>query len=151
VRLFRIAQPKFNDPFNAEGSRIHGGRWNPKGTGILYYASTVSLAALEKRVHTPAAALGILWHLIEVDVPDALITTQPVAGLPANWRDHPPPGNVQNIGKQWVQSGVSLGLKVPSVVIPTEMNILLNPTHPDIGSAHAFPPVEFRFDERLAL
>ncbi|GAA0741043.1 RES family NAD+ phosphorylase [Ideonella azotifigens] len=50
------------------------------------------------------------------------------SALLANWRDDQ--SISQRIGMAWLQSGASLALWVPSFVAPLEMNLLLNPAHP---------------------
>jgi len=151
VKLFRIAHPEFEAPFNGDGARLHGGRWNPKGVPLLYYASTLALAALEKRAHTPAAALGRLWRVIEIEVPDDKVATTASATLPANWREHPAPDATKEVGQQWAASLRSLALRVPSVIVPSELNVLVNPVHPHLRLASHVRTDDFRFDERLAL
>jgi RES domain-containing protein len=42
-----------------------------------------------------------------------------------------------------------MSLRIPSAVIPTESNFLLNPKHPDIGKLRIVQKTEFRFDPRL--
>jgi RES domain-containing protein len=39
--------------------------------------------------------------------------------------------------------------QVPSVVVPTENNYLLNPNHPDFAGMRIGTPMPFPFDERL--
>jgi len=50
-------------------------------------------------------------------------------GLPDDWRETEAP--TPQIGMDWVTSGASLGLWVPSYVEPSERNLVLNPAHPD--------------------
>ena len=40
--------------FDGEGARLYGGRWNHRGTRLVYASSTLSLAALECLVHAEA-------------------------------------------------------------------------------------------------
>ena len=60
-------------------------------------------------------------------------------------------GRWNSPGDAWVASGASLALLVPSVLVPQQRNILINPADPDVptaaGSARAEP---FDFDPRLA-
>jgi RES domain-containing protein len=87
---------------------------------------------------------------IAADIPSALrVTTVRVVDLPARWRSYPAPEELAALGTEWVARGTSIALRVPSVIVPTEYNYLLNPAHPDfhrirIGSAH-----RFGFDPRL--
>ena len=148
--LHRIVHPDFPAPFDGEGARLHGGRWNPRGVPMLYYATTLALAALEKRVHVPAPALGRLWLAIAVEVPDALVPLADPAGLPPAWHAQPAPDATKAYGAQWAAALTSLGLRLPSIIIRSEHLALLNPLHPDLRRARHLGTTEFRFDERLA-
>ena len=50
---------------------------------------------------------------------------------------------------EWLISGSSAVLAVPSAVIPTDLNYLLNPEHPDFRSIEIGLPRPFRLDFRL--
>src|SRR5437588_11875883 len=47
VRAVRV-----NNAFTGEGGRVYGGRWNSRGTAIVYASEHESLAALELFIHT---------------------------------------------------------------------------------------------------
>lgn len=66
--------------------------------------------------------------------------------LPTDWREYPSPPALQAIGDNWIDAGRSLVLKVPSVIIPSESNFLINPAHPDFASLRIDPPEPFVFD-----
>lgn len=151
MRLYRITHPDYAFPFDGEGARKYGGRWNPKGVPLLYYATSLALSALEKRAHVPAAALGRLWKVLIIEVPDTVLVRVADADLPADWSNQPAPESAKQFGRQWVESASSLGLLVPSTIIRREYNALLNPLHPDLGKAQQIAIEDFRFDARLAL
>jgi RES domain-containing protein len=49
--VWRITTARFAAAaFSDEGARLHGGRWNPKGHGVIYTAESQSLALLEMLV-----------------------------------------------------------------------------------------------------
>ncbi len=52
-------------------------------------------------------------------------------------------------GRAWVEAGRSVALLAPSVIIPGERNVLINPLHPDFARLEPTEPVPFRFDPRL--
>ena len=122
------------------GAERSGGRWNRKGTPVLYAASSIALACLETVVHLNAAArLPLNRYLVRIDIPEALWNARTVfqAGGHVGW-DAEPPGRVSlNWGQAWLQGGQSLLASVPSVVVPEEDNVLINPAHADI--AHLAP------------
>jgi RES domain-containing protein len=49
----------------------------------------------------------------------------------------------------WVRSGLSVCLQVPSVIIPEEFNLLVNPSHPDFGKLSFSDSTAFKFDPRM--
>ncbi len=55
----------------------------------------------------------------------------------------------QAVGDAWLHSGSSLGLLVPSRVIPLERNVLLNPRHPAMVEIRVAVSEPFVFDDRL--
>ena len=71
------------------------------------------------------------------------------AELPQNWQQEPPPSALQQLGDDWVASAESPIMAVPSVVIPDELNYLLNPKHQDFGKIKIDKPSDFSFDPRL--
>ena len=143
-RICSAAFPK-ND---GEGASIAGGRWNQKGTALIYCAENSSLAALEVLVH--ASELPADKVIIEVDIPEEVsILKIPETGLPKNWSDVVAPSETQALGTAWASSGSTAVLSVPSTVNPRERNYLLNPAHPDFRKIKFSKPQRFVFDPRL--
>ena len=52
-------------------------------------------------------------------------------------------------GHQWVTSQSSVAIYVPSVIIPVEFNVLLNPTHDVFQDVKWEASRPFEFDPRL--
>ena len=73
----------------------------------------------------------------------------PVEALPADWRTYPAPEKLRDLGTGWVRSGRTAVLLVPSSVIPHEMNVLLNPAHPDFAKIHIREAEPFSYDPRM--
>ena len=69
--------------------------------------------------------------------------------MPKNWREEPPPPTTQQIGDTWARESRSVMLAVPSIIIPEELNYLLNPAHPDFKKITIGKPEDFTFDSRL--
>lgn len=150
MRLFRIAKPsRAENPFDGEGARLYGGRWNPVGISVVYFSDSLALAALEKRVHMSPLALGLRWAAIEVEASDKLVRKLAPNLLPSNWDAFPALLETQAVGESWVRERQSLGLMVPSAIIPAEHNVLLNLAHPDFPKARHVCTTDFRFDPRL--
>ncbi len=152
MRLYRLTHERHAttpaDLLSGEGARINGGRWNSKGKALIYTATHVSLAVLETLVHSSALPVGMV--IVEYDVPDASpLDRWPAHTLPRDWRSYPIPATNQVLGDAWVAGTRALAVEVPSVVVPLEMNWLVNPRHPDIRTVTATVLGPFRFDARL--
>lgn len=128
---------------------MYGGRWNPIGVPMLYAASSVSLAALEKFVQLETVPWPALV-LVALDIPDSSTIYRPVVEeLPVGWDVLPNSSIAQAFGGAWVQSGSSLVMEVPSVITPEECNLLLNPNHPDFAQVTMSIIRPFDFDGRM--
>ncbi len=146
----RIVQTRWAaTAMNGEGARLYGGRWNPPGLPAVYLAESRALAALEILVHAPREALLLEWSLISVEVPDGLIEHAGDAVLPADWRNLPSSPGARRFGENWLRSNRSLAITLPSVILPEERALLLNPSHVSAMEARTLGMRGFRFDERL--
>lgn len=134
--------------FDGEGARLHGGRWNSRGTSVVYASATLSLAALENLVHL-APPISFRFVAFRVEFAESLVESLPVPGLPADWTEEPPSRSTQAIGDRWVREGRSVVLEVPSVLIPGESNYLINPAHPEFRRLQIGDAEAFAFDPRL--
>jgi RES domain-containing protein len=136
--------------FNGEGARLEGGRWNPKGLPVVYFADHPALAALETFVHLKSAATKINFLMFRIQIPDEVSVLEvPVATLPTHWRDEPPTVGTMAFGEKWIREGKSAILKVPSVLIPAAANLILNPLHEDAGKVQINQGERFSFDPRM--
>lgn len=148
--VWRITSNKFiKSAFNGEGARLFGGRWNSRGTPLIYTAESKSLAALEILVHLESPDLLQKFVFFEVKIEEALLSYLDPASLPENWREDPPPAAAQHMGDDWAGSARSAVLRVPSAIVPGEFNYLLNPRHPDFGKLQIGKPQSFLLDHRL--
>ncbi|HQU91392.1 MAG TPA: RES domain-containing protein [Pyrinomonadaceae bacterium] len=148
---YRIFKTKFAKTwFDGEGAFLFGGRWNTRGTRVLYAAGSLSLAALEMLVHLDSAELlsSYSYATLECEEKDVLPVEEFIK-LPKNWSSSPPPLAVQRIGDNWAESMRSLVLRVPTSVVPGEFNYLVNVAHPKFSTITRDKPQLFRFDERL--
>ncbi len=54
-----------------------------------------------------------------------------------------------DFGDAWLASRRSLLLIVPSVIVPQETNILINPRHPDADQIKIIKTTKFVYDGRI--
>lgn len=148
-RAWRIVkQSRATAAFDGEGAWLFGGRWNSPGIRIVYTSASLSLAALETLVHLNPA-ITFKFVAIPVEFDDAQVEIVSVASLAADWTEEPPPPSTQQIGDQWARESRSAVLAVPSVIVPSEINYLFNPVHPDFPKITIGKPAPFPFDRRL--
>ena len=123
------------------GAMVAGGRWNPIGSAMLYTAEHLSLACLEVLVHLDKSQLprDYVWSKTELAGSPEVLT----GSIPASV------GACQAAGAIWISGGNQLAVQVPSVVIPEEFNVLLNPNHTAYKSLVWNEPHPFHFDPRL--
>lgn len=140
-----------SDDLTGKGAELTGGRWNRKGTPLLYTSPSVALACLETLVHL-GDPLPLNRYLVQIDVPEAAwnARTRFNAAAHVGW-DAEPAGLVSlDWGTQWAQSSAALVAEVPSIVVPEEFNVLLNPRHADAGQLVARKIRRWTYDARLA-
>jgi RES domain-containing protein len=149
LRVWRLARRRYAS-FDGEGSRRAGGRWNLRGTPLVYTSESLALAALEYLVNVdPDTAPGDLVAICAT-IPEGVAVKVVTAGeLPRNWRRFPAPPELAVLGTTWAESLETAVLRVPSVVVPQESNFLLNPGHPDFAKIVLQPPIPFAFDARV--
>lgn len=126
---------------NYYGAMMSGGRWNPIGTPMLYAAEHLSLTCLEILVHADKNQLprDYVWSCADLDQTPPMLLAANLTSVAA----------CQMAGQVWVHTANQLAVRVSSVVIPEEFNILLNPMHDGYASLAWMEPRPFRFDRRL--
>lgn len=130
-----------------------GGRWNSKGTPVVYASTSIALAVLETLVHTGANIAVPNSFLVRMDVPaDTWKLREKVtqAQLEPTWLAEPSGSATLELGTEWLKSTNSPLLLVPSVIVPEEYNALVNPAHPDAALIRARITRQFVYDPRLA-
>jgi len=151
MRVHRLVAARHaGSALDGEGARRVGGRWNAPGIPVAYCASTLSLAVLELLVHVDPASLPADLVAVEVDIPDDLpIASWRPEALPGHWREEAGKPALQAMGGAWAKAAGSGALRVPSVIIPSETNVLINPSHPDAARIRVVGNTPFALDPRL--
>ena len=151
---WRIGKDKYASPpasaFDGEGARRYGGRWNRAGRRVAYASSSLALASLEYFVNLDPADAPRNLVAVQVNVPDEVATERIAVGrLPEDWQSYPYPEELHKIGDGWLDRRTSVCLLVPSVLIPQEDNLLINPDHMDFHRLIFHSPLAFAFDPRM--
>jgi RES domain-containing protein len=134
---------------SGEGSARYPGRWNPRGIRVVYTSESLSLATLEILAHAENLEMLNQYVALRVDLPSTSMTTLTLDALPEDWQSNPPPESTRQLGLDWFRRQETLVLKVPSVLIPSEHNFIINPHHPAFDQVAVAPPVPLPFDARI--
>jgi RES domain-containing protein len=150
IRVWRLCKKQYAETaFDGEGARRVGGRWNSRGNPVTYTSENLSLSALELLVHLDVVEAPPDFVAIPADIPDELVVESLEADdLPDDWRRTPGHPELKRLGDTWLHSAASPVMSVPSVVVPTEYNYLLNPDHDEARRIQIGEPRPFEFDER---
>ena len=149
MRAYRLSRSLYPN-YDGEGARRAGGRWNSRGTRVLYLSENRALCVLEVLVHL-TSMLPDKYVLGQADIPgDLFYESIDESSLPPTWNalSVSEQAWTRQIGDTWVARQSSAILLVPSVVVG-EKNVLCNPEHPDFARIRFYDPVPFAFDVRL--
>ena len=75
VAVWRIATdtPDYTaDDLSGAGAKASGGRWNRRGTAVVYASGSAALACLETLVHLAVNPLPLNRYLVRVEIPYAI-------------------------------------------------------------------------------
>jgi RES domain-containing protein len=144
MKVFRISKCAFINDLTGQGAARYGGRWNSKGTYILYAASSASLALLENLVHIPTI-IPDGFCMLCLEIPDDLTLVYEKSRLPENWQEYPAPSALKIIGDLFVQNNKYLCLKIPSSILHEDDILLINPNH------HLFNKVKINYSRVIDL
>lgn len=118
------------------------GRWHPTGEPILYFSLALSLACLEQLVHLIVNEVPKDYAFTSIEV-----NIQPeLADFHGSLEDT---DSTRRYGHRWATDQRSLSILVPSLIIPVEFNLLLNPLHAAFADLAWSAPQPFTFDPRL--
>jgi RES domain-containing protein len=151
VEVYRITQKDYANDLSGNGARLYGGRWNSEGLFAVYTSSFRSLALLETLAHAPAKMLtSKIYILITLSIPDKL-PPQIIEykKLAIGWDASDIRQYTQKMGDDFLLQKKDLLLSVPSVLIPEEMNYVLNPLHADMKKVKIVHNRRIYFDKRV--
>lgn len=146
--LYRLSRSVYAGDLSGTGARLYGGRWNSIGKPMVYLASSRSLAILEVLVHLPPALVPSDYEIITIQTPDDFQEIR-AENLPKSWQQFPHPDRLKSIGDAFIAEGKHLLIKVPSAIVDSEYNYLLNPAHPKASAVKIKNRQPFTFDQRL--
>jgi len=151
--VWRLTPSEFATELSGEGSSAAGGRWNSPGRAVVYTSFNLSLCVLETFVHLPL--------LLRVDLPDMMAVQIEIpdeaswreidrAELPSNLIGEEAEQRCRELGDDWLAAHEHLVCTMPSIIVPQERNVMLNPAHWLMAQVKIVSTERFRFDPRLA-
>ena len=151
--LWRIAAdtPRYTaDDLSGIGAKLTGGRWNSKGAPVVYCATSIALATLETVHYLRAGTLPFNRFLVRIEVPEAVWQARQLLDpVPGGWDAIPAGLSSSRAGDGWCTAGKTALLVVPSVIVPDECNVLINPRHPDAAALTASTVRRWQYDPRF--
>ena len=148
MRCFRIGDPEGRFPiYSGEGAALAEGRWHERGQEVIYTSEHYGTAMLEKLAHYN----GVLppnQHFVTIEIPGGTSYEEVTKDSLPGWDDRD--GRVSRpFGARWLRQRRSAILIVPSYVSREELNLLINPAHPDARSIRPGREKPVRWDARL--
>jgi RES domain-containing protein len=145
--IFRIGHKKYAQTLTASGV---AGRWAAAGKKVIYGADSVALAMLESMIRRQGVGFNNDFKIVMIEVPDDIaIKTINIATLKGDWRDFSDYSICQKIGNTWYDDQQQCILKVPSAVITTSFNYVINTLHPDFNRVKIFGITDLVPDKRI--
>jgi RES domain-containing protein len=150
MRLWRICRRRYAaEATTGEGARLYGGHWNSRGLRVVYASTSLALAAIETFVNIEPNLQPKDLVSIEGEIPDDIeIGRLDPTKLPAKWYETRSEG-LRRFGDEWIRSGQTVALLVPSAAIRGEWNVLLNPDHGNSCRIKIGKAQPFEFDARM--
>ena len=156
-RIARKGPTWIANDLSGKGSAKSPGRWNSHGRPIVYSASSIALACLETLVNIDPLRF-LQQQLVRITIPSHHWQQRKifVKDEHSGWdltrtlaNDEDWPAVSRAWGDDWLENCGSLLAEVPSVIIPEETNILLNPRHPAHMEVVAEIVRPWFYDDRL--
>lgn len=147
--VWRLCKTEYSDLIG-RGSFLYGGRWNSPGHSMVYTSSSLSLSCLEILVGLSNCPFPRGFVSLQIDIPDQTsCQIIDIDEFPKKWNKSKDRSWFLHVGNEWLLSKKTAVLSVPSVIIQTERNFLINPDHPESKEIKIIKQEPFEMDERL--
>ncbi len=130
MKVYRISKSEYAGDVTGTGAKLFGGRWNHINIPCIYTAGSTALAVLEYSVNVNVAFVPLSLSLAIFEVDERSVYR--LDPLPGDWAEVPAPLSSKDLGSAFLSRNVHV-IEVPSVVVSTEYNYLLNPLEYERG------------------
>jgi RES domain-containing protein len=147
VTLWRVSN---HSRLDGGGGLRASGRWHTRGRRIVYCAPNPATALLEALVHAEIDIedIPVTFRYMEIEARDSIAFETALTGaLAPGWQSNLE--ITRRVGDQWLLSGRTALLRVPSAVVPATWNVLINPQHRDSARIRVARIHQHAVDPRL--
>jgi RES domain-containing protein len=121
--------------FSGDGGLFTAARWNHLGRKVIYCSESISLSTLEWLSHNGLSVSGFDYYRYSIEIPDKLINTFTPEKLPKEWSMTPATDVTRDFAEEHLfSSNLFMALALPSVLVPEEFNLVINPLHDEFSS-----------------
>jgi RES domain-containing protein len=147
--VYHLGHTRFADQLTGEGAKLHGGRWNKIGTPCIYTSESKSLSVLEYTANVRLEEMPASLSFTVYEIPQKGLKLIDNDLLPANWQELPSPEETKLLGSLLLQDNSIIAMRVPSTIIPSEYNFILNPLAKTFGAVRIIDIQPFKLDKRI--
>ncbi|HVG40223.1 MAG TPA: RES family NAD+ phosphorylase [Chitinophagaceae bacterium] len=149
MQVFHLGSTKYAKSLTGEGAKLHGGRWNRIGSPCIYTSESKALCVLEYAANVRLQDMPGSISITVYELPEkSWLEVDPI-DLPKNWQQVPTPEDTKNYGNNLLQKLNYIALKLPSVIIPSEYNYVLNPLAKHFEKVTIIDVHSFSLDNRI--
>lgn len=147
--VYRVCGAKYASNISGESSRKQrNNRWNSFGTPMLYTSNSPALCAVEIHQYLPPSFIPKNYSLLKIEIPDDNHLLIDAAFFDnEHWIDEVT--ITQSLGDFFIQQNEYLVMKVPSAMISSCFNYLINPNHKDFSKVTIIDTLEFPIRGKL--
>ncbi len=129
---------------------MFGQRWNPPGLPAIYTGTSFAICLLETLVHANRKSPPSSSRFVEAVVPDEVSREDFDPASHPGWNNPHDMAIAQAFGRDWIKARRTALLIVPSVVTGgSDLNVVVNPDHPDSARISVGPERAVALDKRL--
>ena len=132
MTIWYRASPSSNkkNVFSGTGGEFTPGRWHKLGSKVVYCSESIALCTLEWLANQGLSVSQFSYYRYSIEIPDSSIIKFDPEQLPKNWRATPATELTRDFAESNLFTNKNiLAIAVPSVIIPEEYNLVINPLH----------------------
>lgn len=149
MQLYHLGSKRYARQLTGDGARLFGGRWNQKGDACIYTSGTRSLCILEYLANVSMEDLPTELEITVYILPDGFCRIIDSNELPEDWNEIPSPMSTKIFGSSLLADQSLVCFAVPSVIVPAELNYILNPAANNFKELTILSTEPFVVDSRI--